>query len=135
MRYNASKSPEPILDLDNYEIPSVKNGEFNIWFDELSYEEFQQIWSDPRLRNIMESRIRNPGGLHEWLLVSRADKFKEWGVSMDSIKDLRTKITNVEFKNPYGIHGGVGSTTAHNEIKIIIDSSSNFDDYVNKLNI
>lgn len=37
---------------------------------------------------------------------------------MNDIKKFRTSISAIEFKNPYGIHGGEGSTTAHNEFYI-----------------
>jgi len=52
---------------------------------------------------------------------------------MDEIKNLRTKIEDVIFKNPPGKHGGPGSTTAHNEILDLIDNSKNYDEFKNKL--
>ncbi|MFV0394857.1 MAG: hypothetical protein ACK5LC_10755 [Coprobacillaceae bacterium] len=125
---------KPLLDLDNYEIPSNRNGEFSKWFDDLSYDEFQQIWSDKRLRTIIEDRIRYPYGNHEWLMVSRVDKFKKWGVSMDDIKSLVTPTKELEFTNPWGIHGGTGSTTAHNQILGIIDEAVSYDEFVYMLN-
>lgn len=83
---------------------------------------------------MMSDRIRQPGGYHEWHLVSRTPKFKEWGVSMDNIKGMRTMTDDVEFKNPSGIHGGTGSTASHNQLLYIIDSSSNYDEFVKRLN-
>ncbi len=59
-------------------IPSIRNGEFNKWFDELSSKEFNKMWEDPKLRKRIEDRIRRPGGYHEWHLVARTPKFKEW---------------------------------------------------------
>ncbi len=60
-------------------VPSVRNGEFNNWFNSLTSEEFDRVWSDPKLRDKIKERLRHPGGMHEWLLVSRADTFKYWG--------------------------------------------------------
>lgn len=54
---------------------------------------------------------------------------------MDDIKKFCTSIFEIEFKNPYGVHGGQGSTLAHNELLKLVDSSSNFEDYLSKLNI
>ncbi|MGX9706934.1 DUF4244 domain-containing protein [Laceyella tengchongensis] len=107
-------------------VPTVKNGEFNRWFNSLTPDEFDQVWSDPSLRKTIESRLRHPGGLHEWLLVSRAPTFKRWGVTAEQIKELRTTIRDVKFVNPQGAHGRKGSTRAHNELLEIIDSSTDY---------
>lgn len=50
--------------------------------------------------------------MHEWHLVSRAPTFKHWGVTAEQIRE--TAINEVEFVNPTGKHGGLGSTAAHN---------------------
>ena len=128
----ALKSSE--LDELNMEIPSVRNGEFNQWFDNLTPEELEKLWENPQLRKKIEDRIRKPGGYHEWHLVSRTPKFKRWGVSMDDIKEMRTLIDDVEFVNPPGVHGGRGSTKAHNEILKLIDESETYEGFVLKLN-
>lgn len=46
--------------------------------------------------------FRRPGGYHEWHLVARTPKFKQWGISMDDIKDMRSLTKDVEFVNPPG---------------------------------
>lgn len=115
-------------------IPSVKNGDFDKWFDDVSLSDFNKLWSDPTTRSTISSRIRHPGKLHEWLLVSRAPVFKEWGVSMSDIKSLRTPTKDVKFVNPQGVHGGKGSTKAHNELLDIVDNSKNYDQFVTGLN-
>ncbi|UUM62336.1 pre-toxin TG domain-containing protein [Streptococcus suis] len=120
--------------VDEVDIPSVRDGEFNKWFDSLTSEEFIKLWDNPQIRKIIEDRIRKPGGYHEWHLVSRTPKFKSWGVSMDDIKEMRTLTIDVEFINPPGRHGGRGSTKAHNEILKIIDSASAYEDFVVELN-
>ncbi|WP_411266093.1 MULTISPECIES: ribonuclease YeeF family protein [Bacillus] len=116
------------------DIPSVRNKEFNKWFDKLSVDEFEKAWNVPALRSKIEDRIRQPGGYHEWHLVARTPQFKKWNVSMDRIKELRTLTKDVEFVNPPGRHGGRGSTKAHNEILKIIDNAPDYESFVRELN-
>ncbi|MDR6999668.1 hypothetical protein [Neobacillus niacini] len=120
--------------LNDVEIPSVRNNEFNKWFDSLSPIEFEEMWNNPELRSKIEDRIRRPGGYHEWHLVARTPIFKQWGISMDDIKEMRSLTKDVEFVNPPGRHGRRGSTKAHNEILKIIDSSSDYESFVKRLN-
>lgn len=108
-------------------VPSVKKGQFNKWFNSLTSDELDALWKNPILRATIEDRLRKPGSLHEWHLISRAPLFKRWGVTSEQIKDMRTLTKNTKFVNPKGIHGGKGSTTAHNELLDIIDSSLNYD--------
>ncbi len=49
------------------------------WFDEIPYDDFMILWRNVKTRSRIKRRIRRPGGLHEWLLVARADQFKKWG--------------------------------------------------------
>ena len=129
-----SRSPIKSLAIDNdISIPSVRNGEFANWFNNISNDEFQQIWSVSKLQNQVKARLRSPGGLHEWHLVSRADVFKNWGVKAEQISELRTAISDVKFVNPTGMHGGKGSTMAHNELLDIIDTSLSHDTFVRRL--
>jgi len=114
-------------------VPSVRNGEFNRWFNSLTPDEFDQVWSNPSLRKTIESRLRQPGGYHEWLLVSRAPTFKRWGITAEQIKEYRTPTRDVKFVNPNGSHGRKGSTTAHNELIGIIDSSPDFETFKRRL--
>ena len=120
--------------LTSKDIPSVRNGEFNKFFNSLTSEELDTIWKDPKLRQTIEDRLRQPGGLHEWHLVSRTPQFKNWNVTAEQIKDLRSLTTDVKFVNPKGVHGGRGSTTAHNELLKIIDSSTDYDTFTRRLN-
>ncbi|MCR5837089.1 MAG: hypothetical protein K6G88_11330 [Lachnospiraceae bacterium] len=115
-------------------IPSVKNGEFNKFFDSLTCEELDLLWENPNMRRTIEARLRSPGGLHEWHLVSRTPIFKRWGISAEQIKEMRTITSDVRFVNPKGVHGGRGSTIAHNELLGIIDSSIDYDMFVRRLN-
>ena len=112
-------------------IPKIKD--FVKWFDEIELSKFEMLWQNKIAKQKIASLIRHPGGLHEWLMCSRANVFKKWGISMDEIKYLRTKIDKVIFKNPPGWHGGPGSTKAHNEILELIDGSNNYSDFKKKL--
>jgi hypothetical protein len=114
-------------------VPGVRDGAFARWFNELTVDEFERVWANPRLRRAIESRLRHPGGMHEWHLVSRANVFKRWGVTAEQIIELRTAINEVRFVNPSGHHGGLGSATAHNELLGIIDSSNSYADFVRRL--
>ncbi len=112
-------------------VPGVKDGAFAKWFNSLSKSEMKHLWSDKSLRTAVEARLRSPGGFHEWLPVSRAPKFREWGVSAEQIWDLRSKTKEVEFINPAGRHGGPGSVSneVHNQLFELIDRAKNFDEY------
>lgn len=118
---------------DPEQVPSVRNGEFARWFNALTPDQFDRSWQDRRLREAIQARLRHPGGLHEWHLVSRANVFKRWGVTAEQIADLRTAIKNVKFDNPSGQHGGPGSTAAHNELLAIIDSSLDYAQFKRRL--
>ncbi len=95
----------------NY-VPGVANGKFAKWFDNLSADQLDQICANPKLRKAVERRLRRPGGLHEWHMVSRTPTFKRWGLKADDIAEMRTLIRDVEFVDPIGRHGRTGSTTA-----------------------
>ncbi|MEK3903616.1 MULTISPECIES: hypothetical protein [unclassified Paenibacillus] len=114
-------------------VPTVKDGEFDDWFNSLTPDEFNTVWADPKLRDTIKDRLRHPGGLHEWHLVSRADVFKRWGVTSEQIAEMRTLISETKFVNPTGKHGGKGSTKAHNELLEIIDSSTDYDMFRRRL--
>ena len=116
------------------DIPTAKNGNFNKFFNSLTTSELDEIWEDKKIRKKIERQLRAPGGLHEWHLVSRAPQFKYWNISAEEIKDLRTAISDVNFVNPSGAHGGLGSTKAHNELITIIDTSNDYNTFVRRLN-
>ena len=119
---------------EKVKVPTVKSGEFNEWFNSLSVDELDELWKDKSTRKAIERQLRAPGGMHEWHLVSRAPQFKYWSVNAEQIRDLRTVINDVEFVNPVGKHGQLGSTTAHNELLGIIDSSSDYSMFTRRLN-
>ncbi|WP_230856138.1 hypothetical protein [Lentibacillus populi] len=116
------------------DIPTAKSGNFNKFFNSLTSSELDELWKDKKIRKKIERQLRAPGGLHEWHLVSRAPQFKYWNISAEKIKDLRTAISDVKFVNPNGVHGGLGSTKAHNELLAIIDTSNDYNTFVRRLN-
>jgi hypothetical protein len=129
-------APRPLSDLvPDGRIPGTRNNAFNDWYNGLTPEEFNTVWEVPQFRDVIQARIRSPGGLHEWLMVSQTDKFKAWGVSMEDIKSMRTLTGDVQGANPSWTHGGQGSTTAHNEIIAIINRSSSFAEYKANLQV
>ena len=129
------KMKDDIKELDRkIKVPTVKSGKFNEWFNSLSVDELDSMWQNKSIRRAIERQLRAPGGMHEWHLVSRAPEFKNWGVNAEQTRDLRTAISDVEFINPVGKHGQLGSTTAHNELLGIIDSSVDYDMFIRRLN-
>ncbi|WP_081085938.1 hypothetical protein [Bacillus mycoides] len=125
---------EDISKLTTEDIPTAKSGKFNDFFNSLSSAELDELWKDKKIRKKIERQLREPGGLHEWHLVSRAPQFKFWDISAEKIKDLRTAISDVKFVNPKGVHGGLGSTKAHNELLAIIDTSNDYNTFIRRLN-
>ncbi|MFB6469005.1 hypothetical protein ACE38V_19820 [Cytobacillus sp. Hz8] len=77
------------------DIPTAISGKFNEFFNSLSSNELDELWKDKKIRKKIERQLREPGGLHEWHLVSRAPQFKFWGINAEKIKDLRTSISDV----------------------------------------
>ena len=116
------------------DLPSVRNGEFARWFNRLSPGQLDDLWKNRVLRDAVECRLRSPVGFHEWLPVSRAPKFKEWGVTAEQIRDFRTPTRDVKFTKP-GVHGGDFSTMRHNEIFRLIDESKDFESFKKALRL
>ena len=120
-------------------VPPVRKGAFNQWFDDLSVEELDMLWKDKKISDAIKSRIRHPGGEHEWCMVCLAPQFKKWGVSMDEMKRFRTKTKDLEWINPHtGLPGGHlgnkhGSTTFHNELEELIIKSRSLDEFNKEL--
>jgi hypothetical protein len=114
------------------EVPSVSGNAFHRWFNALTPEQIRDLWQQPEVRAAIEARPRSPGGFHEWLPVSRAFKFREWGITAEQIQKWRTPTSAVKWKGG-GAHGGLNSTTMHNEIIAIADSSSDFATFLSRL--
>ena len=119
------------------DVPSVRNGEFNRWFNDLDGETLNEIWTNPKLKKVkdkIKDRIRHPGGYHEWLVCEKAPVFKKWGISMEEIKELRTLTDDVNFLNPDGAHHcSSGGKIAHNEIFELVDKAKDYNDFKRSL--
>ncbi|QTD91595.1 PAAR domain-containing protein [Burkholderia anthina] len=127
--------PQPTSEMDplglaKCPIPGVNEG-FAEWFNKLTPDEFNDYWKD--YSSTIKDRLRSPGGMHEWLLVSRAPTFKQWGLKAEDILDLRTPTSTTGGINPTWQHGMKGSTAAHNELLGIIDSSNDYGTFVRRL--
>ena len=90
------------ISIENFtakDVPTVKNGEFNEFFNSLSIDELDALWSKPEIRDVIEARLRSPGGLHEWHLVSRTPQFKYWDISAEASK--AKELSRLLKKNPF----------------------------------
>ncbi|WP_444929141.1 RHS repeat-associated core domain-containing protein [Microbulbifer sp. SSSA002] len=141
------------------DIPTYKSGNFNEWFDARTPEEIQYLYnSDKKIRRKIESGLRADGGMHEFLMVSRAPKWKEWGVTAQQVhvdyavstEKLRWIIPSDIDHQLRGQPGGhriindttgdvtaPGSTRYHKELDQAIDNSSSlkeFDEELSELN-
>ncbi|WP_319001722.1 hypothetical protein [Clostridium estertheticum] len=119
------------------DIPSVRNGAFNKWFDDLDNDTLGEIWTNSKSKKVKDTikdRIRHPGSYHEWLVCEKAPIFKGWGISMDKIKELRTLTSDVSFLNPSGSHHcSSGGKIAHNELFDLIDKARNYNEFKKNL--
>lgn len=129
-----TRAPITAANVGSVTVPGVRNGEFAAWFNTLTKAEMDVLWSNPRLRDQIETRLRHPGGFHEWLMVSRTPKFREWGITAEQIWSMRNRTRDVKFSDPQGgSHGHDGSGTFHNELMRIIDTSNSFEEFRTKL--
>jgi hypothetical protein len=117
-------------------VPSLEGGAFQRWFNSLTGDELTSVWQRGNpIRRTVETRLRNGGYMHEWLPVSRAPQFREWGITAEQVHEWTTATDNLLFRSPpapaprpgQGLgHGAAGSTTFHNRIFDIIESSADF---------
>ena len=69
---DVAKALEESIVIDNLspkDIPTVKSGNFEEFFNRLTPEQLEQIWDNKHLRRKIERQLRAPGGMHEWHLV------------------------------------------------------------------
>ena len=118
----------PLSELAQDVPPPSANEAFESWFDALTHEQFMVYWGDRGTptergaREVIEDAVRHPGGYHEWLKVSQLPNLKSWGVSMSTIRGLRSLTQETE-----GLrfqHGGYGSTRFHNELDAMFEAAN-----------
>jgi hypothetical protein len=128
-------------------VPSAK-ADFDEWASNLSPEDIQKIWENDRYRTRFKDMIRQ-GGDHEWCMCEHYDQFANWGLSVDDVRSLSTKTSELRWTVPDdvpgigGLPGGhisspdyapfTGSTTFHNELSALINSSPNLDSFYSAL--
>ncbi|OUC11749.1 MAG: hypothetical protein B0A82_26535 [Alkalinema sp. CACIAM 70d] len=130
VRYQKGRNRVKGTDEESY-IPSGMV-HFEEWFDSLTKEEVEALWKNPKAKEILGNRVRDPGGYHEWLKVSKLPKFKEWGVSMRDIHEFRT-LTEQTAGEGFR-HGQTGSGWMHDELDKMIDKSNSLTDFKQYLN-
>jgi hypothetical protein len=108
------------------------------WFDSLTSRELDKLLADKGRQgtigaaDVIAENIRHPGNQHEWLMVAEARKFKQWGVSMRTIREGRT-LTEATIGKRFR-HGGAGSGTMHRDLRAMIRSSNSYEEFLQKLN-
>lgn len=81
-----------------------------------------ELWKNEENRRAIGALIRNPGGLHEWLMVASLPLLKRMGIPLAWIRIYRTETNSCTFdfmeKGEWtkGIHGGPGSGRMHNDL-------------------
>lgn len=93
------------------------------WLDDVSSSDLRELWKIQKNRRVIGSLIREPGGLHEWLMVAAIPYLKTMGIPMAWVKAAahRTFTSNCFFayynplshQNITGYHGGPGSGHMH----------------------
>jgi hypothetical protein len=115
-------------------VPSVRNGEFNTWFNSLTEDEIWALWSNKAARSTIERRLRHPGGLHEWFMVAEAPTFKSWGFTVEDIRAIRTEISKIRLVEPVGSHVGTEGYWMHQQIQEIIRNSVSYEQFKRGIN-
>lgn len=135
-QYRCSSQPVGSSD-SRTPLPAVPGiAQFAQWFDSLSPDDFDRIWASPPLREQIEDRLRYPGTMHEWLVVSRADDFHRWGVKAADIAACRTPTQQVQFLCPVrglGSHDDAVGSECHMEIIREVDQALTFEDFRGRL--
>jgi hypothetical protein len=122
-------------------VPARIGGEFHRWFDGLTSSQFDELWAIPEIQKTIRERLLFKGAHHEWLVRSRANVFKAWGLGVGDIANTRQLTNRVNFSNnPLGGRAGghVGfpsqSKIWHDELIRIVDSSNDFAEFRRRLN-
>ena len=141
-----SSSNPDVMDIINRTTDGTIPGkeDFPKWFEGLSKQDIITLYKDKKVKNAIQNRLRNGGGKHEWLAVSKAPVWKEW-CSVYDVLNGTTNTKSIRFLNikkadgtiasgPHGCTSKGVSDAAHKELFNIIESSRDFEDYKTKLN-
>jgi hypothetical protein len=125
-------------------VPTASSGKFNKWWNDLSPDELDKLWKNPDIREDIAAQVRQPGGLHEWLMVKHGPNLKRMGFSMDEIKAMTSATKKIEGPVP-GANGerwrhtteegktGSGSKRMHNALDAEIAAAKNREDLLRRL--
>ncbi len=126
------------LPTDAAGIPTFKSG-FDQWFDRLTPDQVERLYSDNILRDKIETQLRGGGGEHEFLMVAEAPKWKEWGINMAEYRQMTVAISDlnkpgglaVGWKHSTGLPGSKSpnSPMVHNQLQAIIQQSSSLSEF------
>lgn len=124
-----------------YRVPSSRGDNrsaFCSWFNNISDDDFDLIWSDPSIKGAISRQLR-AGGEHEWLKISQTPKLRRMGANAEDIFDVTTPTDKVNFLNigpdheNGSHHSSRASTLAHMELDDMIEDSDTLDDYYAKV--
>jgi hypothetical protein len=108
------------------------------WFDSLTLTELDRLLAQESTdgmigaAEVIADNIRHPGSYHEWLMVAEARQFKKWGLSIKVIQEGRT-LTELAIGKRFR-HAGKAGSRMHRELRAMIHSSNNYDEFLDKLN-
>lgn len=88
------------------------------WLDNLPMELLMLLWDDETERNKIKGLMRYPGGYHEWLMLAAIPMLKVMEIPMAYVLEYRTPTAECCFfiNDVQCWHGGMGSTTMHNDL-------------------
>lgn len=119
-------------------VPTVRMDKFAQWWDNMPADELETHWNHTdygkQFQATVKRRLRSPGKMHEWVMVSKAEKARVWQLTYRFFADeTRSPTRSVYFKDTAtgvtGVHGRTPSGSAHLELAKMIDESSTFEEY------
>lgn len=97
------------------------------FIEKMELEDLCKIWFDREPQAVENKAVlcgllRYPGGLHEWLMIAGVPLYKEMGISIQQVKDIRTETTKtpIYVGADCSVHGSRYSTEFHNYLKACI---------------
>jgi hypothetical protein len=96
-----------------------------------------ELMAEPTTRDQIKRALRGGGGMHEWMMVSKAATARKWGVTAEEIMDavsgtkaLDRKLRSLSKGNAikYG-HSGAPGSNFHNKLAELMDKSKSADEY------
>ena len=115
----------------------TESSSFKKWFDEVDLNELDRVYRIPEARDYIKGKLRHGGGDHEWLLVSRGNRSRSWGLGYDEITTLTTPTKSTWFLGAKGARHAHDRTSvsklAHDELGRLMDDSQSYAEYLTKL--